>query len=332
MIVEKKAHDKTLDIAKGIAILCVVLGHSFPSNIFTGETGLDYAAKLIYDFVYSFHMPVFFFISGYLFNNAWINHRAGTVKRKAQRLLIPYITFSILYIPLRLVASGMANSDFKGGYWQIAFGVSPNGGVWFLYTLFLFFVMTFYLVNNSNIKIVLIVSVCVSVISQIGLPFSQTLHDVAPRILDIFRFYIYFILGLYIREITQKKTRFEKIFFSNGIIKTMLFVILFSLYDLFALKIFCVPVALLGVNLTLITSKKLYSDILDYLGRISIDIYLLYGPIMVVLRWIFIRLAVTKVLIPIGMFSLSLILAVLISRYIIHKIEIVEVLCTGNKG
>ena len=332
MMVETKVHNKTLDVAKGIAILCVVLGYSFPSNIFSGETYLDYIAKLIYDLLYSFHMPVFFFISGYLFYNAWINHRTGTIKRKAQRLLIPYITFSVLYIPFRLVASGMANSDFHSSYWQIIVGVSPNGGVWFLYTLFLFFLITFYLIKTNNIKIILLVAACVSIISQIGIPFFQTLHDAAPRILDIFRFYIYFLLGLYIKDSSLKKVAYKKLFFSGRIISILIFIVIFVLYEFCSLKIFCVPVALLGINLIFIISQELHSNILCYIGQISMDIYVLHGPIMVLLRWVFIKISITKILIPIGMFTFSLVIAILISRYIIHKIKIIELLCIGNKN
>jgi fucose 4-O-acetylase-like acetyltransferase len=138
-------HNRTLDVAKGIAILLVVLGHSFPSNIYNGESMVDIVAATIYNFVYSFHMPVFFCISGYLFFNAWNTHRKGTIKKKALRLLVPYLTFSLIYVPLRIVASGMANSDFDGGYWRILIGISPNGGgmvpiyiVYFLFYYFLF--------------------------------------------------------------------------------------------------------------------------------------------------------------------------------------------------
>lgn len=314
--------------------MLVVLGHSFPSNVFTGHTVLDQTATFIYDFVYSFHMPVFFCISGYLFYNAWISHRSGTVKRKAQRLLIPYITFSVLYIPLRLVASGMANSDFEGGYWKMILGISPNGGVWFLYTLFIFFLITFYLIRINNIKIILIISACISIISQLGLPFSQILHDVMPRILDIFRFYIYFLLGLYVKDVSQKENNWvKKVIFFNGKFKTLLFLVLFGLYEFGSIKFFCVPIALLGANLTIIVSQRLKNnEFLIYIGKISMDIYLLHGPVMVVLRWSFIRIGLTKILIPIAMFTISLGIAVLISRYIIHKIKLIEFLCTGNKN
>lgn len=44
-----------IDIAKGIGIILVILGHS----------GVNSEIK---DFIYGFHMPLFFVISGYLYN------------------------------------------------------------------------------------------------------------------------------------------------------------------------------------------------------------------------------------------------------------------------
>lgn len=47
--------DQTLDIAKGLGILCVYLGHSI------------WCCGIIGNAIYSFHMPLFFLISGLLF-------------------------------------------------------------------------------------------------------------------------------------------------------------------------------------------------------------------------------------------------------------------------
>lgn len=161
---ENNKHLDYLDIAKGITILLVVLGHSFPENVFTGTDTIDKIAQVIYDFVYSFHMPVFFYISGWLFWKSWINHQPSTLDKKVMRLLIPYITFSIIYIPLRMFLSGMANSSYGNQYWKIFFGVSPNGGVWYLYLLFIFFALTLLLVRNLIIVscVIFVSSMCIS--------------------------------------------------------------------------------------------------------------------------------------------------------------------------
>ncbi|WP_234123164.1 acyltransferase family protein [Clostridium hydrogenum] len=70
-----------IDVAKGIAMLLVILGHtSIPnSNL-----------KLIL----SFHMPLFFFLSGYTFKLK--GNFLTYLKKKIKSLLIPYFVFSVL--------------------------------------------------------------------------------------------------------------------------------------------------------------------------------------------------------------------------------------------
>ena len=56
--------DSSFDIMKGIAILLVVLGHSVPDQ--ASASGIaSYPLYLMRTIIYSFHMPVFFFVAGY---------------------------------------------------------------------------------------------------------------------------------------------------------------------------------------------------------------------------------------------------------------------------
>ncbi len=72
-----------LDYAKAIGIFCVVLGH------ITG----NYELK---SFIYSFHIPLFFFISGVFFSpNRYLNYKSFFNKRFRQ-LLIPYFFFNLI--------------------------------------------------------------------------------------------------------------------------------------------------------------------------------------------------------------------------------------------
>ena len=74
-----------IDIARGIGILLVVMGHN------------DFAlvSPFFYKFIYSFHMPLFFFLSGYFLNTAigfW-----PFLKKRFNSLLKPYF-FTIFLI------------------------------------------------------------------------------------------------------------------------------------------------------------------------------------------------------------------------------------------
>lgn len=70
--------DQTIDIAKGIGIVLVVWGHT---------------ACPIKSEIYLFHMPLFFFLSGYLFNDK--TNIKDIIRKKIRSLIIPYIFFFI---------------------------------------------------------------------------------------------------------------------------------------------------------------------------------------------------------------------------------------------
>lgn len=71
-----------IDIAKGLGMLTVIWGH-----ISGGVTNI---------FVYSFHMPLFFFLSGLVFREDRYPSFKEFAKRKAKTLIIPYLIFSFL--------------------------------------------------------------------------------------------------------------------------------------------------------------------------------------------------------------------------------------------
>lgn len=50
-----------VDILKGIAIICVFIGHTTNDNY-------GNISGLLHMWIYSFHMPLFFFLSGYVFS------------------------------------------------------------------------------------------------------------------------------------------------------------------------------------------------------------------------------------------------------------------------
>ena len=55
-----------IDAAKGIAISLVVFGHVLGGAMARGWLDQDAFAKFVYDFIYLFHVPLFFLLSGAL--------------------------------------------------------------------------------------------------------------------------------------------------------------------------------------------------------------------------------------------------------------------------
>lgn len=87
-----KQREEWIDISKGILIILVVLGHSISGPFYDLDNTIDY--------VYLFHMPAFFIISGYLYKplNESFSER---IKKRAKRLLIPYFSYlTIITMPI----------------------------------------------------------------------------------------------------------------------------------------------------------------------------------------------------------------------------------------
>ena len=57
-----------IDVLKGLAVLAVLLGHAIQRGLV-----INYTEDIIFKIIYTFHMPLFMFLSGYVlkkfFNN-----------------------------------------------------------------------------------------------------------------------------------------------------------------------------------------------------------------------------------------------------------------------
>ena len=90
-----------IDALKGFAILLVVMGHVIPwcFESFRDIPSMSPTPILLWEIIYSFHMPLFMFISGFLFGQShFSSFKDYTVKmwKKTKMLLIPYIVCGIL--------------------------------------------------------------------------------------------------------------------------------------------------------------------------------------------------------------------------------------------
>lgn len=129
--------DVSLDIMKGIGIIAVIIGHIN-----------DVPYMPFRHFCFSFHMPLFFLLAGYLHK---VNYdQMGYIKKSADRLLKPYLAAALvlllyscyltfaknhyLEIPKQLAATFFAS----GGYHHslILAKFRPIGAIWFLVGLF----------------------------------------------------------------------------------------------------------------------------------------------------------------------------------------------------
>jgi fucose 4-O-acetylase-like acetyltransferase len=118
--------DHKIDALKGIAIILVVLGHSVQHN------NPNYDNNLLFRVIYSFHMPMFMFLSGFIVLGKSGYTFLAYVKKNAIRLLIPFfIWYFVSYVIVRF------HQDVSLALYFFDLAKSPGRGLWFLWILFL---------------------------------------------------------------------------------------------------------------------------------------------------------------------------------------------------
>ena len=89
-IMDKNKRIEYLDMARGIAILAIVLGHI-------------YATNFVKVWICSFHVALFFIISGCLIKYKDNQQISLIIKSRIKNILIPYILFGIAYIGIEFI-------------------------------------------------------------------------------------------------------------------------------------------------------------------------------------------------------------------------------------
>lgn len=142
--------NSVIDIAKGIGIILVILGHLVSYE--------DYISS----YIFSFHMPLFFFITGYLTkdNSDWKD-----VERKLLQFVLVFIEVSLIGLCFTLIIpSWRKNLSLISIFYEIAWNAQPEllhvGQIWYLAALFFasifFYIMLKFCKNKSIIMITIL--------------------------------------------------------------------------------------------------------------------------------------------------------------------------------
>lgn len=132
-----KNYYEWLNISRGIGMFLVVCGHALADSFDIRGGGMLWA----FEFIYSFHMPLFFFLSGFLsckgIRNIGAHGKASYIKQRFSRLMIPYFAVALIYIPLNIIFSKFTSVKDEGNVaLNLLCGINPDFQLWTLYTLF----------------------------------------------------------------------------------------------------------------------------------------------------------------------------------------------------
>ncbi|MGA3080469.1 MAG: acyltransferase [Terracidiphilus sp.] len=115
----------TLDCIKGFAICLVVWGHCI--QYLSAGSNEQYLQDPVFAIIYSFHMPLFMAISGYLFYAS--QHRYGgrdLLIKKAKHLLLPAAAWWVLMLALRYVIHILTGSGITSAFHNIFWFLTAN--------------------------------------------------------------------------------------------------------------------------------------------------------------------------------------------------------------
>lgn len=320
-----KKYYKEFDILKGFGIILVFLGHSF---ILKGIDLTEYSLwnKYIYDTIYSFHMPLFFLVTGFLSNKNYDIKRFYISKIK--RLAIPYIFINIIDYIVRKIFVNLVNTEKITVKEILLYGGKTT---WFIYTLFCLFILfpiiDKYIYQRKNTIYFMLFLILINI-------FDFKLFNIKIFSLDKILYYlIYFTIGYLLKDyyFKIKQKIMNRTFF---IIITTIF--LFQSCFTFKITLLDVLVPMPGIIVFLILSEiikeKNLTNFLVFCGKNSLIFYLMEGFILVIVRSILIKIIPIehdKLFVSLY-FILKILLVSIITKYFINKSKILSFLL-GNK-
>ena len=167
-MIVNNSRNKELDILKSIAIILVVLGHCIQYG--SGNQYLEeesFLNNILFKIIYSFHMPLFMLISGYLFYSSAQKYTTRELlKKKVVTILIPLLSFSIIDLTInilfkRTITFNIIFQTFFGKLWFLWAIIILSFITTFIKKFFkdniiiylILFILTFFVPTKFNIQL-----------------------------------------------------------------------------------------------------------------------------------------------------------------------------------
>lgn len=286
-IVSRKREGSITNL-RAIAILMVVFGHSIILysnnwNLYNTSWNVPFL-NVLKECIDLIQMPLFFSISGYLFFYSYKTISfIDLVKKKFKRLLIPFISFSFLWlIPIRKLVryTPYINKGIIDIFINYILLGKDNGHLWFLPCLFLCFILTYILFKILNkVEIFNKYRILISfVVSYLFAYYFYLFNNfIASEILKaVCMQWIWFVLGFNINSCKDYfKNKKRRDILLLAIIS--FFLILCSIMKVFPYKRITVIITLISIYLSI--PKKAIS-IAEFLSKNSFGVYLFHSPLI----------------------------------------------------
>jgi len=145
--------EKWVDYAKAIGILLVVYGHVARGLVSAGLMADTDFYRYIDSIIYTFHMPLFFFLSGLFLISTLKSKGVGVaLGSKVDAVLYPYILWSLIQGVIEITLSNYTNGSVTLTE-VLSLFTEPRAQFWFLYALFFIFIVSFTLISFLGVRV-----------------------------------------------------------------------------------------------------------------------------------------------------------------------------------
>lgn len=288
--------DESITIAKAIGIILMVVAHAGIPDMFN-------------HFIVMFHMPLFFFVSGYCFKEKYLSTPAVFVLKRIKGLYVPFVKYSLLFLLLHNVffyfniyndefgfrgqASQLyAISDVGKAAIHIITRMTDNeqllGGYWFLRELLLASILGYMIIKHVKPLalgggILLVVTIVFSV-ANIQLPYF---HVKAVTFLSTF----FFVAGHIYKDMKPLDTQWKTIIFFIivviGSVTVQTSMLRFNAVQVIPYSICALSGTIITINLSRYVAEKalLIKKILVFIGDNT----------MMILTWHFLSFKIVSI-------------------------------------
>lgn len=274
-----------IDALKGFGILCVVLGHVngtyMASGMFPEAAWLFHS---VYNLIFSFHMPLFFAISGFVYFKAYFdqagNPRRERILRQVLNLVLIYVVFSLGYGACKVLFSRFVNDTIT---WRdlLLIGLYPIETYWYLYVLiefYLFFLIPALTKRNGWLLLISTLALnCFSIFVKGPCQINSFCYDL-----------FFFLLGLLMARDGKQVKRPALCLCLTCVSAVLLAVFWDDKRNMNGIPIVNTITAtglLLGIWYGFKTCKPLGENkVLQFFGKHSLEIYVLHGIIVSAVR------------------------------------------------
>jgi len=282
----KPSRSNTVDIMKGIAISLVTYGHTMQGMAPRGWWG---GPRFLfnYSFIYSFHMPVFFFTAGLFVMRSLERRRVKNfVQEKLKTILYPYVLWAILYAVLEPFITRFKNTHHPFELKAFLLTLVDGNQGWFLYALFgcmMIAVLTRRWPMWARVAL--------------GVVLGVLIKDWTPAIGMIAREFCFMAVGMWVGTRFERLPAWSVVQSMAGFLAIMVFQAAMILKFGYPNQWSYIPLGLTGTAAMAMLSQSIeptkVGDFFGWLGRASLGVFLIAAFVQGAARELLLRVAHT---------------------------------------